>query len=282
MSFFAARTRGLRVIAAFGVVALLASLMFVASVAHAGAASAAAKPTLKVTPIGTNKVRVEGKYPHKVNGKVTALYVMACAKPGKNRPSSQYCVADWGGTKSGYTLAPKDATEFTKNLYGDVLTQTGTVKNGMWSFAVTVTLPKTMKVNGKTIKCTNTNGKCGIGTRLSVTAGIDNKSADKFVVPSKKKSTVSVSAKSLKAGKAGKATVSVKTVGVAKPTGKIKIKVGSKSVTKTLKATNKGKVSITLPKLKKGKHTLKVTFTPSGAAKHASKTSTKTIKVTVK
>lgn len=282
MSFLVARTRGLRLIASVGVVALLAGVTLVAGVGTATSAEAASKPSLVVTPIGTNKVRVEGKYPHKVNGKVTAIYLMACSNPGKDRPSSEFCVADWSGTKSGLTLAPKDATDFTKKLYGKVLSRTGSVKNGVWSFAVTVTLPKTMKVNGKNTKCTNTNKKCGIGTRLSVTTGIENKSADKFVFPSKKTAKVSLAAKTMKANKAGKVTVKVATTGVSKPTGKLTVKVGKKTVTKTLKSSHKGKTTVTLPKLKKGKHTVKVTFAPSGSTKHAAKSKTSSIKVTVR
>jgi hypothetical protein len=74
-------------------------------------------------------------------------------------------------------------------------------------------------------------------------------------------------------------TVTVKSAGVAKPVGKVTVKVGKKSFTKTLKASNKGKVTITVRNLNKGKNQ-KVTakFTPSGSTKKVLNTKTSTAK----
>ncbi|UUI67428.1 Ig-like domain repeat protein [Aeromicrobium duanguangcaii] len=85
---------------------------------------------------------------------------------------------------------------------------------------------------------------------------------------------VKVSAKKVKASARAKVTVTVSAKGTT-PTGKVTVKVNGKSVKGTLK---KGKVTVTLPKLKAGKHTVKVTY--AGSAKVAGKSTKTTIRVT--
>ena len=94
--------------------------------------------------------------------------------------------------------------------------------------------------------------------------------------PAKVKSSVSfkLSSGSVKAGQRGRATVVVKAKGVSAPTGTLQIKKGSKIVkTVTLRAKDKGRRTFSLPKLAKGKHTLKVVY--SGDKKAKGKTSVK-------
>ena len=71
----------------------------------------------------------------------------------------------------------------------------------------------------------------------------------------KAKVSVKLAKKSIKAKQRGKVTVTVKISGIKKPTGKLLIRDGKKTIkTVTLKAKHQGKVTVKLPKLKKGKH----------------------------
>lgn len=268
-----------RAVVLASVAALVAGMSLTLGVTGAAAAST---PKLTVTPISATKVRVTGQYPHKSGGKVTALYLMVCENPGKDRPGSDHCAVDWSGTNSSLVVAPKDADARTKALYGDVLKTVGAVKNGVWTFTVDVTVPKSFKIGSRTVKCGTTNKTCGIGTRLSASVSVTSKTADKFVFGSQKSAKITVSAKGITAKAAGTAKVTVATTAVSKPTGKVTLKVAGKTVTKTLKASAKGKVSLKLPKLKKGSYKATVTFTPSGTNKYATKKSTKTTTITVK
>jgi Flp pilus assembly protein CpaB len=64
---------------------------------------------------------------------------------------------------------------------------------------------------------------------------------------------------------------------VAKPTGKVTVKVGKKTYKATLKASHKGKVSLALKGLKAGKgQAVKVKFTPTGKTAKAVKSSKNT------
>ncbi|MFI5429636.1 glycosylhydrolase-like jelly roll fold domain-containing protein [Aeromicrobium sp. UC242_57] len=99
--------------------------------------------------------------------------------------------------------------------------------------------------------------------------------------PAKIKPSVSfkLSASSVKASKKVRATVLVKAKGVAAPTGTIRVMKGSKTIkVVTLRAKDKGKRVFTLPKLAKGKHTLKIVY--SGGGKVNGKSSvTRTLRV---
>lgn len=81
-----------------------------------------------------------------------------------------------------------------------------------------------------------------------------------------------LSSSSIKVGKNAKASVVVRAKGVAAPTGTFAIKKGNKTLqTVTLRASDQGKRVFTLPKLPKGKHTLKIVY--SGSSTVAGKTS---------
>ncbi|NKX92916.1 hypothetical protein HF995_06435 [Sanguibacter hominis ATCC BAA-789] len=78
-----------------------------------------------------------------------------------------------------------------------------------------------------------------------------------------------------KAGKR-KATVRVKAAGVAAPTGKVTVRYGKKKVTRTLRAKDKGKLVVKLPR---GTHKVKVSY--SGSAQ-VLKTTSKTLRLKVR
>jgi|GEM_PF-6365520 len=86
--------------------------------------------------------------------------------------------------------------------------------------------------------------------------------------------------RSVKAGAKAKVKITIRAKGVAKPTGKVRIFDGKKRIkTVTLKARNKGRLTVTLPRLKTGKHRIKVTYL--GTSQVAKKSST-VKKLTVK
>lgn len=79
------------------------------------------------------------------------------------------------------------------------------------------------------------------------------------------KVTAKLLKKSIKANATSKLAVRVTARGVAQPTGVITVKVGKKTFKKTLKASHKGRVTLTLKGLKPGKRqAVKVQFTASG------------------
>jgi len=72
----------------------------------------------------------------------------------------------------------------------------------------------------------------------------------------------------IKKSKKAVATVQVKSVATPGPTGAVKIYNGKKVIkSATLKASAKGTIKITLPKLKKGTHKIKATYVGNGVAK---------------
>ena len=117
-----------------------------------------------------------------------------------------------------------------------------------------VTLPKTLAV-----------GKHSITAVYAGTVNnLPSTSAAKVLTVTKAVSTTKATLKksTIKVGKHGRMTVTVTAIGTT-PTGKVRIKDGAK-VLKTVTLTN-GTVRITLPKLKKGKHSLKVTYRGSAS-----------------
>jgi hypothetical protein len=79
-------------------------------------------------------------------------------------------------------------------------------------------------------------------------------------------------------GKPGRGVVKVAIAGsTVKPTGKVTIKMGTKVVKAAVSLVN-GQVTITLPKLTKGKHTLTIVYSGSGNVKVGSKSFTITQK----
>jgi hypothetical protein len=70
-------------------------------------------------------------------------------------------------------------------------------------------------------------------------------------------------------------TVQVKGVTVS---GKVKVTSGKKTLVKSAKLSRSGKVTVNLPKLKKGTHKVKVTFLGNSKIASGSKTVTITVK----
>ena len=100
------------------------------------------------------------------------------------------------------------------------------------------------------------------------------------VVKASAKVTVKLARSTVKRTVKGRLKVTVSVVGVPRPTGTLVVYEGSKKVTsKVLKAKHQGKVTITLPRLAKGTHKLKVTY--RGSSKVAKKTSS-TVKLRVR
>jgi len=134
--------------------------------------------------------------------------------------------------------------------------------------------------NGKAIKGATKKSykvkKSDLGKKLSVKikakqSGFSSSSATSSKVKVGKLSP-SVSLKlaktSIKRSAKAKATITVKLGSLSKkPTGKLKVSFGKKSKSYSLKASKKGVLKITLPKLGKGKHKVSVKYTPSKAFK---------------
>ena len=99
----------------------------------------------------------------------------------------------------------------------------------------------------------------------------------------KGKPSVKVTAAAVKVGKAPKVVVRVKAAGLTKPTGTVTVKYGSKSVKVQLSGKNKGKVVVTLPRLAKGTHKVKASFSPTKTTKkYVTKASSTTVKLRVR
>jgi len=65
----------------------------------------------------------------------------------------------------------------------------------------------------------------------------------------------------VRVGSRAKATVRVKVVGIAKPTGKLVFKDGKKKIRVVkLKAKHRGKITVRIPRLAAGKHKITVTY----------------------
>jgi len=109
----------------------------------------------------------------------------------------------------------------------------------------------------------------------AASSGVVTKIPAKVTVKLKKKK-VSHSAKA-------KVVVKIKTKGIAKPKGKIRVTFGKKSKTVTIKPKHKGKITVTLPKLKKGTYKIKAKYTPKGAFKtYTSAKTSKVVKLKIK
>ena len=129
---------------------------------------------------------------------------------------------------------------------------------------------------GKAIKgATKSSLKLGtadVGQRISVRvtssrAGyLEGTSTSSALKVAKGKPKVTASAKSVKAKKRATVKVKVKVAGLAKPAGTVTVKYGKRSTKVKLKASAKGKVSVKLPKLKKGRYSIKVSFKPTGSS----------------
>lgn len=122
----------------------------------------------------------------------------------------------------------------------------------------------------------NGNDELKVGLRKERDLGT-TEIARQAAQPSRTKARVSPA--KVKAGKKAKVTVTVTCTNVDPVTGKVVAVVGHKKVSGTLKATSHGRVTLTLPKLKKpGKYTVKATYLGNDVVK---KSSAK-VKLTVK
>lgn len=101
-------------------------------------------------------------------------------------------------------------------------------------------------------------------TREGYEPGVATSAAKKVT---KGKPTVTATVKPVKAGKRAKVKVTVAAAGMPKPNGTVKVKYGKKTVKATLKASAKGKITVKLPALAKGRYAVKVTFVPSTKSK---------------
>ncbi len=90
---------------------------------------------------------------------------------------------------------------------------------------------------------------------------------------------VRLAKKKIRATKRVKATVTVKAKGVARPTGKIVVTVGKKKVAKKLKARHKGKITVKLPKVKRGKHKVRANYKGSKTVKKSKTKKAVTLRV---
>ncbi len=146
------------------------------------------------------------------------------------------------------------------------------------------------KIKGATKKTYKVK-KADLGKKLSVKvtaslSGFPSRSATTAKVKVGKQSpsvAAKLSAKSIKASKKAKVTITVKTGSLTKkPAGTLKLSYGNKSKTYNLKSSKKGKLTVTLPKLKKGTYKIKVKYTPAKSLKKYVKAKTsKTVKLKV-
>ena len=115
--------------------------------------------------------------------------------------------------------------------------------------------------------------KKDIGKRIAVrvTASLAGAPSGQATSKSKKiakaKPKVTAKVKNVKRGKRATVTVRVRAAGVSKPRGTLSVRYGKKTVRVKLVAKHKGKASVRLPKLRKGTHHVRVTYSPSGSSK---------------
>ncbi|WP_432479789.1 Ig-like domain repeat protein [Nocardioides sp. GXQ0305] len=104
--------------------------------------------------------------------------------------------------------------------------------------------------------------------------------SDAVAVPRVKSTTTGqLSASKIRKKARAKVSVYVSASGLSDPTGKVRVKKGSKTLASaTLKATRSGRITVTLPRLPKGRHQLKVSY--AGETRVAPSTS-KAMKLTV-
>ncbi|WP_028644894.1 Ig-like domain-containing protein [Nocardioides sp. URHA0020] len=163
----------------------------------------------------------------------------------------------------------------TRATYGKAFAVTATAKVGTEPAAGTVSV----KLGSKTLatrtlsagKATlSVSGRALVPGSRTLTlvygggADVAGATITKALVVAKAKATVTATtARSVKRTKAGKVAVTVKATGVV-PTGSVKVYDGRKLLKSgTLTTAKKGKITITLPKLKKGKHQIKVVYAGS-------------------
>lgn len=169
------------------------------------------------------------------------------------------------GKFSATTVAAPDAAKVTVTVNAGGLAATGKVTVTYGSKATVANLTA---ANKGTV--TVTLPKLGVGSyKVTVAyAGDSQVSAAKVatvgtlkVVKASAKVSATLVQSTIRSSIAPKVAVTVKASSVAQPAGKVTVKYGSKTKTVTLKASAKGRVTVTLPKLKKGSYKVVVTYT---------------------
>jgi len=166
-------------------------------------------------------------------------------------------------TVTGAAAAPTGKVEFRE---GSKVLATATLAVSGKTGKATVTLPKSLKVGKHALTAVYLG---------STTVATSKGTATLTVAKAKPKVSVSASSWKVKKNSTPKVTVTVKgSSGAATPTGKVSVKVGSKTVTATLK---NGKATVKLPKVTKTS-TVKVTYKGSTSYSSASTSHTITVK----
>ena len=127
-----------------------------------------------------------------------------------------------------------------------------------------------------------------ISVRVTAThKGFPNSKATSKKVKAKKnapKVSVALKKKTIKRKARARVTIKVNVGHLTKrPHGKVKVSYGKKSKTYTLKKSRKGKLTVKLPKLKKGTYTIRARYIPAkGLKKHVQAKNSKKIKLRVR
>ena len=174
---------------------------------------------------------------------------------------------------SGSTIAVK----IDDGAYNRLPGQTVDPKPSVWaiiqagddgSFSTTITLPT--GTNSRPAFAPGTHWLRFLTGSLKAGDVIRTKSSGNLAVAKAASTTsLSLNKKKIKKSKKAVATVRVSSIGTPAPTGAVKVYDGKKVIKKaTLKASAKGVVKVTLPKLKKkGTHKIKVTYVGNTVAK---------------
>lgn len=117
-------------------------------------------------------------------------------------------------------------------------------------------------------------------TRADYPAPSSASSAKVKIAKSKPQVTVKLAKTSVTWPAKAKVTARVKVKGVSRPTGKVRVLDGTKRLkTVTLKKSHRGRLTITVPRLKSGKHKIKLQYLGSSqVAKRTSKAKTLTVR----
>ena len=231
------------------------------------------------TPLGTHRITLTGPTSATVG---TSDDLSVVAAPPVIVTSSVTAAA----AKAAY--GKKATVVATVSAKGVVPTGKVTVRRGT-TILGTATLPRGAVVGGNgTVKVAVTiparaltPGTYSLGLAYGGDGHVQASSGTVRLTVTKATSTVTLkTAKKGKTSKRAKATVTVKASGVTSLTGKVTVYDGKKKLVKaTLKASKHGKVTVKLPRLKKGKHKLTVVYAGSSTV---AKSTSKVVKVNVK
>ncbi|CAN5264669.1 hypothetical protein BH11ACT2_BH11ACT2_15400 [soil metagenome] len=230
------------------------------------AGSSSASATFAASAVGT--VPVTAQFIPAATGvasSVSAASTVAIAATASTTTFTAPKLTVGKASKVTVTVAGGDALGGTVQVKnGSTVIGSATVAAGAGSAVVTVT-PTAIK-NSLTAVYTPKTGAV-IGS-TSVVASV--KAA---------KGTVKITVSKVKTVKFGKTSkVAIKVSGVVTPTGTVTVKEGKKTLTKTAKLV-KGKVTVSLKKLKKGTHKIVVTYNGNSVFKSGVKSKTTKVKI---